>query len=186
MSQTTADLILVTGPSGVGKSTVSQQIHDRLGGDWLLWQADLCQPRHHPIPTSLTPEQGLALEQRMFAANVDAIGAYLSNNWPVVAELTAMTAREADAIRRSATGRVMLVQLDCSPEALAAHLQLRDTPVPMDWAVTFYERWRGVTLPGAIRVDVTDKAPAEVVDRILHCWSGYETGRKPTTSTAGG
>jgi len=30
------DLIMVTGPSGVGKSTVTQRLHQRLGGDWLL------------------------------------------------------------------------------------------------------------------------------------------------------
>lgn len=158
---------MVTGPSGVGKSTIAQQLHQRLGGDWLLWQSDLCQPRHHPVSANLTREQGLDLEQRMFAANIGAIAAYLNNGWPVVAELAVMTAAEADAVRQIGPGRTMLVQLSCSPETLAAHLQERNTPVPIDWAVNFYEQWQDVDLPGAVRIDVNDTTPAQVVDQVL-------------------
>jgi len=158
---------MITGPSGVGKSTITQQLHQRLGGDWLLWQADLCQPKHHPASSNLTAEQGLALEQQMFTANIGAVTAYLNNSWPVVAELAVMTAAEADAVHNSGPCQVLLVQLSCSPETLAAHLQERDTPVPMDWAINFYQQWHDIDLPGAVRIDLDNLTPAQVVDQIL-------------------
>jgi len=164
-------LIMVTGPSGVGKSTITEQLHQRLGGDWLLWQSDHCQPRHHPVSANLTPDQAMGFEERMFSANIGAIAAYLNNGWPVVAELAVMTAVEAATVRTAGQGRTMLVQLGCSPETLAAHVQERDTPVPVDWAVSFYEQWRNVDLPGAVRIDVNDITSSQVVDEILHRWS---------------
>lgn len=179
MAESAGNLIMVTGPSGVGKTTITEQLHQRLAGDWLLWQSDHCSPRRHPMSAqksaSLTREQQLVLEKRMFAANIDAIAAYLDNDWPVVAELAIMTAAEADAVRKSGTGRTTLVQLDCSPETLATHLQQRDTPVPMDWAVNFYEHWRNVDLPGAVQIDVDDITPTQVVDHILQCWTSGES-----------
>lgn len=179
MAGSVGHLIMVTGPSGVGKSTVTEQLHQRLGGDWLLWQSDLCSPKRHPIPAQLaanmTREQGLALEGRMFAANIGAISAYLTNDWPVVAELAVMTAAEADDVLRFATVRTMLVQLTCSPATLAKHLQQRDTPVPMDWATNFYEHWGSVNLPGAVRIDVDDTTATQVVDEILRRWTGSDS-----------
>jgi hypothetical protein len=79
------------------------------------------------VSANLTREQGLDLEQRMFAANIGAIAAYLNNDWPVVAELAVMTAADADAVRQIGAGRTMLVQLSCSAATLAARLQERDT-----------------------------------------------------------
>lgn len=143
----------------------------RLGGDWLLWQSDLCQPRHRPVPANLTPEQRQALEERMFAGNIGAISAYLNNDWPVVAELAVMTAADAEAVQKIGIGRTMLIQLSCSPETLAAHLQQQDTPVPMEWAVDFYEHWRTVALPGAVQIDVNDMTATQVVDQVLRQWT---------------
>jgi len=171
VANSAGNLIMLTGPSGVGKSTITEQLHQRLGGDWLLWQADRCQPRGRLLSAeqsaNLTYAQALALEERMYAANISAISAYLSNDYPVVAELAVMSAAEADAVHKSSPGRTMLVQLTCTPETLAQHLQERDTPVPIKEAISFYERWRNVDLPDAVRIHVDNTTSAQVVDQIL-------------------
>lgn len=177
MAVSTGDLILVTGPSGVGKSTVTEELHQRLADNWMLWQSDRCSPRAHPewakLAAKLPFEDQLALEERMIAANVGAIASYLDNGWPVVAELAVMTEADVDVVRRRAQGRTMLIQLSCSPETLATHLQQRDTPASIEWAVEFYERWRNVTLPRAVRIDVDDITPGQVTDRILQQWHDH-------------
>lgn len=174
MPDCTRNLIMVTGPSGSGKSTITERLHQRLGGDWLLWQVDRCSPIQHAAPRNLTREQGLALDARMFAANIAAIAAYLNNGWPVVAELAVMTTAEADAVQKIGADRTILVQLSCSAETLASHLRQRDTPVPMEWAIGFYEHWRGVHLPGAIQMDVDGIAATQVVDQLLQRWTTAE------------
>lgn len=170
---------MVTGPSGVGKSTITQELHQRLGGDWLLWQSDVCSPRNHPISAeqaaTLTHERALALDQRMFAANLAAVTAYLDHNWHVVSELSIMTPAEAEAVRKSNKARTMLVQLNCSPETLAEHLRERDTPVPDDVAIDIYRNWADVDLPDAVHIDVDSLTAAQVVNKILRVWAGPES-----------
>lgn len=166
MPDSVKNLILVTGPSGVGKSVITDRLHQRLGGDWLLWQADRCAPRNHPAPSNLTPEQGRALDERMFAANIGAIASYLNHDWPVVAELTIVSAREADAIARVTGADLLIIHLDCSPQTLNSHLRERGTPNSAS-ALAFYQFWRTVQLPQAVKISVDDINPDQAVDRIL-------------------
>lgn len=165
-----SELILVTGPSGVGKSTVTNLLHQRLDGpDWVLWQADLCQPRHKPVPKSITPTDAQRLEERMFTANLGAIASYLGSGMSVVVELTILTDREAAAVRALTPGRSMIIQLGCGPETLRDHLNRRDTPVPAEWAASFYDQWHGIELP-AVKIDVDDRTADEVTSEILTHW----------------
>lgn len=161
------DLLLVTGPSGVGKSTITEMLQRDLSPDWLLWQADRCQPRTGALPASLSHEEALRLEARMFAANLGAIAAYLQNGWSVVAELAVMSPSDAAAVHAIAPGRSAIVQLDCSPETLSSHLSERETPVPDAWATDFYKAWVDVGLPAAIKINVDGRSPDEVVRAVI-------------------
>ncbi|HEY9290201.1 MAG TPA: AAA family ATPase [Microlunatus sp.] len=163
---------MITGPSGVGKSTISQDLHRRLDGhNWLLWQADHCQPRLKPLSPQTTAEEANTLEARMFAANTASIAAYLHNGWSVVAELTVMDSESVTALHQTNAGRLLLIHLDCNTETLAAHLKERDTPVPNEWAVSFHDAWHNIELPNALRISVDDLTPPQVTDEILNNWN---------------
>jgi hypothetical protein len=103
----------------------------------------------------------------MFVSNAASIASYLMNGWSVVAELAVMTPFEAAAIRGIALGGFMLVQLDCSPTTLAAHLSERSTPVPDEWAVKFYDAWHNIDLGPSITIQVDGQTPGQVVDELL-------------------
>lgn len=165
------DLILVTGPSGVGKSTVTTLLHQRLEGqDWVLWQADLCQPRRKPLPKSIPLPEADQLEDRMFVANLGSIASYLDAGMSAVVEMTILTGREASAVHALTPGRSMIIQLDCSPETLIDHLHSRHTSVGPEWAQSFYDRWRSVELPDAIPVAVDARTADDVTSTILAHW----------------
>lgn len=162
---------MVTGPSGVGKSTISRGLHQRLAGaNWLLWQADLCQPRADGIDLdSVGAETG---EARMFAGNLAAIAGYLIRSWSMLVELTVLNAADARAVRDIAPGRSMIIRLDCTPETLADHLAERDTPVSDEWAISAYESWRAIDLPGAQQITVDGRSADDVVEQIMVRWAG--------------
>ncbi len=165
------DLIVLTGPSGVGKSTVSQLLHDRLDGfEWLLWQADHCQPRLQPLPPSLTSTAARSLERRVFAGNVGSIAAYVSQGWSVVVELAVTSGAEVAALQKGATGRSLIVQLTCSPATLEMHLRRRESPVPPEWARSDLDVWTNLRLPGARPVNADGLSPGSVADEILAHW----------------
>jgi chloramphenicol 3-O-phosphotransferase len=133
----TADVIMLTGPSGVGKSTVALSLQQVLAAPWVFFEYDRCSPRlpmGNPAMTSVS-------ESQILRANLAAARAYVDSGFHMIVEITLID-DDLDVVRETLAGlEVFTVVLDCSRAELAAHLTERQSRVPVDQALDFYEKF---------------------------------------------
>jgi adenylylsulfate kinase-like enzyme len=105
----TADAIVLTGPSGVGKSAVALSLQQVLTVPWAFFEVDRCQPRLPVGHPGLTSEA----EPRMLRANLAAARAYIEAGFPLIIEI-ALIDDDLKAVREALAGlEVFTVVLDC-------------------------------------------------------------------------
>jgi hypothetical protein len=109
------EAIFISGPSGVGKTTVSQRLVRRLADPWLFFEVDRCQP---PLPD----RPGLATienDRAMVAANVGAVRSYVDAGFRVLAEMDVADDFGQATVRQLLGGRARSIVLTSSARAEA-------------------------------------------------------------------
>lgn len=82
-------LIMLTGPSAAGKTTVALELQRLLEGRWAFWEVDRAQPHAAPQPGA-TVEDDLAMSR----ANLRALRAYLETGLSVIGEMDVLGRRQ--------------------------------------------------------------------------------------------
>ncbi len=107
--------MLLTGPSGVGKSTVGRALQARLSEGWLLFDVDRCGPLHPPLDSFATAENDLALTR----ATLAAAAVYVDHGFRVIIEIdVASPGRRALVLET--LGDTPIVLLMCSESSIRA------------------------------------------------------------------
>jgi chloramphenicol 3-O-phosphotransferase len=156
----TGRIVFVTGPSGVGKTTVCRLLRGLLGGGWLFWEADSCQP----LLTAVVDERTAAgLEMAMTRANLGAIRSYAAAGFDVLAELAVSFPERAAAVAEHLGDLdVAVVLLIADREAVLARIGQRSGSTDPGWAARYFDACDWSASPSDFMVDTTDLAPADI------------------------
>ncbi|MGH2759906.1 MAG: phosphotransferase-like protein [Actinomycetota bacterium] len=116
--------MLLAGPSCSGKTELSRELQSSLPDRWLIWAADVSQPRFPGRDEFVTIEADLL----MVGANLRSVRAYLESGFNVIVELFIWdTQRVALAEPMLAPFDALVVRLDCSADTLELRERLRGT-----------------------------------------------------------
>ncbi len=112
-------LIVLSGPSAVGKTCVATELQRMLVGRWLFLEIDRMQP---PV---LWPDATVADERAMTTANLRAIRAYVDSGFSVIAEMDVTRDRWGLADEILGDLNPYFVVLEAGPETLLVRARHR-------------------------------------------------------------
>lgn len=167
-----AGVIVLSGASLTGKSTLGGALLPELGGRWLLVEGDRFAPAMTPEVAESMRDAG-AHRQFALAMHRSALtwaecgyslildGTLPSPGGPVLAECLGLLAHY----------RPMYVGVDAAPEALRRRAALRANS-DLQWSLAQREHVHD-GVPLTIRVDTSELDTADVVDAVLSAWSSH-------------
>ncbi len=144
--------LILTGPSGVGKTAVGVELQQILREPWLLYEVDRAQPR----PPDKAEFRTIENDRRMRLAVVHAARAYLDAGFSLMIEIGLID--ETDRLSADAALRgidTTVITLSCNRSTLEQHLDERSSNVDKDWAREFHRRY-GEASPGPGIIETTD------------------------------
>jgi hypothetical protein len=178
---TTRTLIVVSGLSGTGKTTLARALVDRLG--WRLFSSDPVRKELAGVAPDERRrgalDEGLyapEVRRRTYAALRERAEAELAAGRSVVLDATFLDAEESEAARRLAArhgARFVLVECTAPPEVvrerLAARARDRHEVSDADWEIHLAQRSRAAAMPAApdrVVIDTTSSLEEQLA-RVL-------------------
>ncbi len=154
--------VLLTGPSGVGKSTVGQVLQDRLTDGWLVYEADRCSPRLPPLDSFATAENDLAMTR----ASLGAAGAYLANGFRVIVEID-VASPGRHPLAQEILEDTPVVLLSCSEATIRERASGRGpNAVDPTWALGHWRNGMWDHLNADLVIETDNRSPDEVADEV--------------------
>lgn len=156
--------VFVSGPGGVGKTTVLQAAQRLLPPEWVFFEVDKCQARPHPHH----PSGAVETDRRMIRAAMRGARAYVDEGFSCLVEMAV-----ADPWRRSAAEELfadvptLFLVLFARREVAMARVRSRGTdPQFVTWFERYYDETDWRALPGTI-IDTSDDAVGVVARRLV-------------------
>jgi chloramphenicol 3-O phosphotransferase len=126
-------LVLLNGPTGAGKTTLTHAVSARLTTPWLVLPMDLFHEARTRPETDLTPRQHHDVLRRTRAAYHRALSGAVSSGCDVLADhLLSEPWRVDDLLRLTEGLDVLLVHVTCSPAELRRRERARGRRDPRD------------------------------------------------------
>jgi predicted kinase len=159
------EAIFLSGPSGVGKTTVSRALIRRLTEPWLFFEVDKCQPTLPDRPEVATIE----IDRAMVAANIGAVRSYVDSGFRVLAEMDVADDFSRTTVRQLLGKRARTIVLTCSTETAVNRASTRSAGVSMDFVRrhTLSRSWNDVEVD---RIEPTDGRDLEEVVEAVRSW----------------
>ena len=167
--------LIITGPSGVGKTAVALHLQHTLEEPWLFYEVDRAQPR---LPKDRPDFATIENERRMRRAVLGAARAYLDAGFSLIIEVGLFGETDRGSVDESLAGiDTTVVVLSCSRSTLEHRLNERTSRVDKAWARKFYERFAGVAIESSIVVPTDDRSVSEVSAAVAgHVGCGVDHG----------
>lgn len=153
--------LILTGPSGVGKTTVALQLQRTLTNPWLFYEVDRAQPRPPNRPDFMTVDN----DRRLRRANLLAARGYLDSGFSTIIEIGLTDEGDRKALDEAMSGiDTTVITLSCDAATLERHLAERDGTADA-WAREHHAQLSGA-LPGAVEITTDGRDPATVASAI--------------------
>ena len=154
--------LLLTGPSGVGKSTVAGVLQARLSEGWLFYEVDRCSPRHPPFASFATPENDRALTR----ATLAAAAVYVAHGFRVILEIDVATPGRLPLVRET-LGDIPVVLLTCSESTMRTRAHGRGQgAVDPRWALNHWRQGMWDKLVADLVVGTDNRSADEVAGEV--------------------
>lgn len=165
--------LVLTGPSGVGKTAVGLRLQQILPEPWLFHEIDRAQPSA-PVRAEF---QTVENDRRLRLAALSATRAYLDAGFSLIIEIGLFDETDSRSLADALTGiDTTVVVLSCSRSTLEQHLDERTSPVDKDWAREFHRRLGTAVIESGI-IETTDNRS---VTEVALAVAGHARGVKPT------
>lgn len=169
--------LVLTGPSGVGKTAVGVRLQQILAEPWLFYEVDRAQPR----PPNRAEFRTIENDRRMRLAVLRAACVYLEAGFSLIIEIGLFEETDRRSVDEAMRGiDTTVVALSCNRSTLEQHLDERASTVDKDWARESHRRYgEAAPITGIIEAtddrSVTDAAMA--VAAHLACEVALDAGR---------
>jgi predicted kinase len=144
--------LVLTGPSGVGKTAVGLRLQQILPEPWLFHEVDRAQPSAPDRAEFQTVEN----DRRLRHAALSAARAYLDAGFSLIIEIGLFDESDSRSLADALAGiDTTVVVLSCSRSTLEQHLEQRASRVDKHWAREFHRRIGAGVIESGI-VETTD------------------------------
>lgn len=156
--------VFLSGPGGVGKTTVGRQLQEMLPDDWLYFEGDRCQPMVPARPAFATAES----ERRLSRATLEAARAYVTAGFPTLVEIDVVGGERPDICADVFRGvPTVLIVLTARRDVAMRRVLGRGTDE--QWLQTYestYDSVAWANAPTAAIIDTTERAAADVAAEV--------------------
>ena len=153
-------VVFLSGPGGVGKTTAGRQAQRLLSDDWLFFEGDRCQPSISPNPSFATMEN----ERRMTRANLEAARCYVAAGFPTLVEMDVVDEKRRQVREEVFSGfRSLVIVLTARRDVAMRRVQERSPD--SSWLAAFeaiYDAVAWEDVPAAAIIDTSDRLPEQV------------------------
>jgi chloramphenicol 3-O-phosphotransferase len=167
--------LVLTGPSGVGKTAVGLRLQQILPEPWLFHEIDRAQP------SALDRAEFRSVEndRRLQHAALSATRAYLDAGFSLIIEIGLFDETDSRSLADALAGiDATVVVLSCSRSTLEQHLGERTSPVDKDWAREFHRRLGAAVIESGILETTDNRSVTEVALAVAgHARSGRQCER---------
>jgi chloramphenicol 3-O-phosphotransferase len=151
--------LVLTGPSGVGKTAVGLRLQQILPEPWLFHEVDRAQPSAPDRAQFHTVEN----DRRLRHATLCATRAYLDAGFSLIIEIGLFDETDSRSLADALAGiDTIVVVLSCSRSTLEQHLDERTSAVDKDWAREFHRRLGAAVIESGIVETTDDRSVTEV------------------------
>lgn len=152
--------LILTGPSGVGKTAVGLRLQDLLDTPWLFYEVDRTQPQ---LPKDATQLATVETDNLLRRCLLRAGRVYLDAGFSLIIEIGLSGQADQRIVEETLAGvDLTIVVLTCEPETRERHLAGRHGPVDDNWARETYRRQTQPPLHGSHVVATDDRTITEV------------------------
>ena len=162
----------LSGPGGVGKTTVGGQVLRLLPDHWVFFEVDRCQPTISPNPRFATIEN----ERRMTRANLEAARCYVTAGFPTLVEMDVVDERRRRVREEVFRGIPALVIVLTARHDVAMQ-RIRERGTDIRWLAAFEATYEAVAWEhdsATATIDTSDRSPEQVaaeVAELIDAWT---------------
>ena len=152
--------VFLSGPGGVGKTTVGRHAQRLLADHWLYFEVDRCQPLVPPNPDFATVDN----DRRLTRATLQAARSYVTTGFPTLVEMDVISGQRREICEDVFPGVPFhLVVLTARRDVVMRRVQERGTDIQsLETFRAMYDAVAWEDIPAAATIDTSDHPEDQV------------------------